>query len=109
MVCGEGGAKEMPGCLKSADDAPKSGVTSESQSKSSFGTAVSCAAGELALGIQNDMSGNPIGRLYAPNVLDEWTEDVSDAGRRAAEIYWNVSTWNPYQVVLVKTRLSVSR
>jgi hypothetical protein len=27
------------------------------------------------------------------------------AGERAVELYWNVSTWNPYQVVIMKTQL----
>jgi len=24
---------------------------------------------------------------------------------KAVELYWNVSTWNPYQVMLMKTQL----
>jgi hypothetical protein len=49
--------------------------------------------------------------LYGVNLIDDWTEEITDpaaaaSGERTAEVYWNASTWNPYQVVLVKTRLS---
>lgn len=40
------------------------------------------------------------GWLYGPNIVECWTTP-RDGG---ADIYWNVSTWNPYQVVLMKTR-----
>jgi hypothetical protein len=68
--------------------------------------------GEAVRAVQDSFSGNPIGRLYAPNIIDEWTEDLTEAaarssGERSAEVYWNVSTWNPYQVVLFKTRLTL--
>jgi hypothetical protein len=42
-----------------------------------------------------------MGRFYAPNVYDVWTEPRE----HGADIYWTVSTWNPYAVVLLKTRL----
>jgi hypothetical protein len=45
----------------------------------------------------------PVGFLYGPNIVDCWTE-ARPLGQ--ADVYWNVSTWNPYQVVLMKTRLS---
>jgi hypothetical protein len=74
--------------------------------------AKSCIAGEISRKVQDRMSGNMIGRLYAPNIIDEWTHDVTDAaararGERSVELYWNVSTWNPYQVVLWKTLLTL--
>lgn len=49
------------------------------------------------------------GRLYGANVIDAWTRDASypARGTRAADIYWNVSTWHPYRVLLLKTRLAV--
>jgi hypothetical protein len=47
--------------------------------------------------------GFDIGRLYAPNIVDCWTED---RGHNQADIYWNVATWDPYEVVLMKTRLA---
>jgi hypothetical protein len=93
--------------LKGNDASPSDGTAAPV----SLGTAATCILGDLALAAQKEMSGNPIGRFYAPNIIDEWTEDVTAhtyglaADEREVEIYWNVSTWNPYQVVLVKTRL----
>jgi hypothetical protein len=45
---------------------------------------------------------NEYGRLYAPNVVDLWT---TTRGTNTADIYWNVSTWNPSQSVLLRTRI----
>jgi hypothetical protein len=42
-----------------------------------------------------------IGRFYAPNIIDAYTELEADR----AHIYWNLSTWNPYAVVLARTTL----
>jgi hypothetical protein len=47
------------------------------------------------------------GFLYAPNIFDAFTE-VREAGE-AADVYWNVSTWNPYQVMFLRTRLRKER
>jgi hypothetical protein len=44
------------------------------------------------------------GGFYAPFVLDRYTSAASGAGR-AAIIYWLVSTWNPYEVTLMRTTL----
>lgn len=41
------------------------------------------------------------GWLYAPNIVEPWLAE-SDSG---IDILWHVSTWNPYQVVLLKTQL----
>jgi hypothetical protein len=68
-------------------------------------------AGNTALGVQNSLGDDSSGHLYGANIIEQWTEDVSAkltnlrTGQRAAELYWNVSTWNPYSVVLVKTQL----
>lgn len=43
-----------------------------------------------------------VGHFYAPNIIDEYTRRI---GENELEIIWNVSTWNPYQVILVKTRI----
>ncbi|HEX7671345.1 MAG TPA: hypothetical protein VF395_17245, partial [Polyangiaceae bacterium] len=105
LACGDGGEKEMPGCLKGAAISPKDATAAPASA------AATCAFGDFAMSAQQAMSGNPIGRFYAPNIIDEWTEDVTErttglgAGEREVEIYWNVSTWNPYQVILVKTRI----
>jgi hypothetical protein len=70
-----------------------------------------CLAGNTALGIQNSLGDDSAGHLYGANILEQWTDDVTarvgdlKRGQRAAELYWNVSTWNPYSVVLVKTQL----
>ena len=59
----------------------------------------SCIPGELA--ISHLLT--PYGFLYAPNLFDPWTE-TRESGR-AVDVYWNVSTWNPYQTVLLRTRI----
>lgn len=46
---------------------------------------------------------NP-GGLYGPNIIEPWTEPRSGA----VDLYWNLSTWNPYEVVLMKTTLRPS-
>lgn len=43
------------------------------------------------------------GRLYGVNVVAAWTTPVGDD---AVDLYWNVSTWNPYGVVLMRTRIT---
>jgi hypothetical protein len=43
------------------------------------------------------------GFLYGPNILDPWTS-AREYGK-AVDVYWNVSTWNPYQTVLLRTRI----
>jgi hypothetical protein len=43
-----------------------------------------------------------IGVLYAANIIQAWTQQA-DTG--AVDLYWTVSTWDPYQVVLLKTRI----
>jgi len=45
----------------------------------------------------------PYGFLYAPNIFDPWTE-LREQGD-AVDVYWNVSTWDPYQTVLMRTRI----
>ncbi len=42
------------------------------------------------------------GRLYAPSIIDPYTMPNSQGG---LDMYWNVSTWNPYTVQLMKTSL----
>jgi len=43
------------------------------------------------------------GRLYGANIVDAWTTPRANG---AVDIYWNASTWNPYQVVLLRTRVT---
>ena len=42
------------------------------------------------------------GFLYAPNIIDAYTEPDGAGGMN---IYWNVSIWNPYAVLYLKTNL----
>ena len=44
------------------------------------------------------------GFFYGPNIVDQWTRVEED---RVA-LYWNVSTWDPYRIVLMKTSFSLS-
>jgi hypothetical protein len=72
-----------------------------------------CLAGSAALDTQyaGDASA---GHMYGTAIIEAWTQDVTGAladltpGDRAVELYWNVSTWNPYQVLLIKTQLRAS-
>jgi hypothetical protein len=49
------------------------------------------------------------GDFYAPFVMERYTtpERTFFPRRRVATIYWLVSTWNPYQVIVMRTRLQV--
>ena len=105
----------LPGCVKESDPFRPFrliGALASRATREGFGDVLSsCLFGEAARAIQDSFSGNAIGRLYAPNIVDEWTADVTNPaalarGEHSAEMYWNVSTWNPYQVVLVKTQLT---
>jgi hypothetical protein len=42
------------------------------------------------------------GRFYGPNVIDAYTRPDGAGG---VDILWNLSTWNPYGVLLVRTNL----
>jgi hypothetical protein len=70
-----------------------------------------CIAGNAALDLQYSLGNDSSGHLYGVNVIESWTDDVTARvpglmdGERAVELYWNVSTWNPYQVVVMKTQL----
>lgn len=41
------------------------------------------------------------GWLYGSNLIEPWTRETPTG----VEIIWNASTWNPYRVILLKTRL----
>jgi hypothetical protein len=40
------------------------------------------------------------GFLYAPNIIDAYTQPNPRGG---LDVYWNVSTWNPYRVLLMRS------
>ncbi|MET0389325.1 MAG: hypothetical protein ABW321_25350, partial [Polyangiales bacterium] len=42
------------------------------------------------------------GRLYSPYVLDEYTQPNAEGG---LDMVWDVSTWNPYAVHLIRTKI----
>lgn len=61
---------------------------------------IGCVVGELALSY---VSTN-YGFLYAPNIIDVWTTPTPNSSTDA-DLYWNVSTWDPYETVLMKTHI----
>lgn len=60
--------------------------------------------GDACVGHTDFQGINPheYGFLYAANIISEWTRPAPGGG---ADILWNVSTWDPYRVVLVRTRI----
>ena len=68
-----------------------------------------CIGGDLTPSQPNFQNGGIVpclgsqrGNLYAPSVIDSWTVDLAgDQGYgHAATVYFMVSTWMPYQVIL---------
>ncbi len=57
----------------------------------------------------DDKAGVSSGEFYAPYVMERYTgpEQTGLPYRRRATIYWLVSTWNPYQVIVMKTSLTI--
>lgn len=41
------------------------------------------------------------GFFYSANIIEQWTRPI-DGG---VDLYWNASTWDPYRVVLLRTRI----
>lgn len=70
-----------------------------------------CVTGTAALDAQYSVGQDSSGHLYGAALIGSWTQDVTaavGAVEPTVEFYWNVSTWNPYQVVLIKTQLRLS-
>jgi hypothetical protein len=90
-------------------DAVSSAVT-ELSPDDLLSASAKCAAGSAALGMQYSVGGDSEGHLYGTAIIGPWTRDASSAfaDEPSVELYWNVSTWNPYQVLLVKTVLRAS-
>jgi hypothetical protein len=117
LACGSGDQISIAGCIPEREiQTPLAvrvsiaGAANAAPSGSLAKEAASCIAGEVAQGMQKALSGDLVGRLYAPNIIDDWTVDLTppdraQSGPHSVEIYWNVSTWNPYQVVLVKSQI----
>jgi hypothetical protein len=48
------------------------------------------------------------GGLYAPYVLNRYTTAASDGGSgRRSTIYWLLSTWNPYEVMVMRSTIEL--
>jgi hypothetical protein len=45
------------------------------------------------------------GFLYGANIIEQWTEPRGLLNQDA-DIYWNVSTWDPYETILMRTRIT---
>jgi hypothetical protein len=43
-----------------------------------------------------------VGNFYAPNIIDAYTRPDGAGG---ADVYWNVSTWNPYAVSFLRSKV----
>jgi hypothetical protein len=50
-------------------------------------------------------AGFDTGFFYGPNVIDAYTRADGAGG---ADVFWNVSTWNPYGVALLRTNVRPS-
>ncbi len=54
---------------------------------------------------------DPGGFFYAPFAMERFTQNVTPAdagGTRTANIFWLVSTWNPYQVIVMQSTLQLA-
>jgi hypothetical protein len=77
----------------------------------SFGAAM-CAGPDSLRSANNDVLPSCLaglilwdaGRLYGASIIDSYTT-ANDSG--GLDILWNVSTWNPYAVVLMKTTIAL--
>jgi hypothetical protein len=87
------------------------GSAAQNASPEDFAAAsAQCAAGNEAIGMQFEGQ-EASGHFYGAAIIEAWTEDVSallPEAEPAVELYWNVSTWNPYQVLLMKSQLRAS-
>lgn len=111
LACPDSGSDDLPGCQLSGDPhGPFTLFGTLLQHAATlkpgpfFEVAGQCLAGDVATDILYDLSGDHVGRLYGVNIIDAWTE-AAPADKGAIDLYWNVSTWNPYQVILVRSRL----
>jgi hypothetical protein len=48
-----------------------------------------------------DANRREYGFFYSANIIEQWTKAV-DGG---VDIIWNASTWDPYRVILLRTRI----
>ncbi len=45
---------------------------------------------------------NDFGWFYGANIIEEWITPTADG----VDVYWNASTWDPYRVILLRTRIN---
>jgi hypothetical protein len=60
-------------------------------------TAQGCAPHTRA----RDLNVNEYGFFYSANIIEQWTRPVGDS----VDLIWNASTWDPYRVILLRTRI----
>jgi hypothetical protein len=46
---------------------------------------------------------NEYGFFYAANIIEQWTKATPDG---SVDVLWDVSTWDPYRVALMRTRIA---
>jgi Cys-rich repeat protein len=60
-------------------------------------TAASCAPHTAA----RDVNADEYGFFYSANIIEQWTRPVGES----VDVIWNASTWDPYRVILLRTRI----
>jgi len=58
--------------------------------------AADCVRAEVTLPTEN-------GGVYSPHIIEPWLQPQADG----VDVFWNISNWNPYEVILLKTPLRV--
>lgn len=117
LVCPEdddAAEQVMPGCLEYSDPDDTAPLLStiarfatELNPGAFFEFYAKCAVGEMAMAVQTELAGDTLGRMYGASILSPWTEARTGAdGKPTVDLYWAVSTWNPYEVFLVRTTLT---
>ncbi len=48
-----------------------------------------------------DVNEKEYGFFYSANIIEQWTTPVGDS----VDVIWNASTWDPYRVILLRTRI----
>ena len=93
---------------------PPTTVLSAAQNPAVICTLIMSVAGCPGLARRNYWTlpnGNPWpGIFYAPFVMNRFTRDATPQGAatRSATIYWLLSTWNPYAVVVMQSTLALA-
>jgi len=49
-----------------------------------------------------DINPKEYGFFYSANIIEQWTRPAPGGG---ADLVWNASTWDPYRVILLRTRI----